>query len=1008
MAELRVSVLGLLRVERDGEPVRLGPQQVALLSVLLLEAGRSVPAARLMRLLWDTPQPDGRSSTLRSHVSNLRRALGPRCADSASGPSTASPQAGLVTTVGVGAAIGYRLDLRPEQIDAHRFERGYAEGRRLFVAGETARSAALIGEALALWHGPAYADVAERAFARPAISRLDALRRAARRTQAEALIALGRHSEVVGELTRAVADDPYDEGPRRLLALALYHEDRVDEAAALCRDGLALLRDRGLDAPELAELQRTILRRTVPTGERWAAPIADGVRPCLLPPEQTRFVGRRDEVAKAQRILSDRWPRPVTLLVTGPAGVGKTTFAVRVAHAVAERFPDGQLYAKLYEPADPSVVLGGFLRALGVRGAAVPTDQTDRMQLYRSLLARRQVLVVLDDAAHAAQIRPLLPNGPGCAVIVTSRTSLAGIDGVRTPLGILTDEQALLLLRDMIGGERVDAEPAAARAIVGRCGHLPLAVWVVGARLAARPHWLLGAMADGLADEHRRLDLLTVGDVAVRASVELTYRSLAEDARRALRLLGLTRARDFSPWLLAALMDIPVGHAEQLFDDLIEVHLLDPVSMGAAGVRYRLHDLVRLYARERAVAEERTPARTAALHRMLGACLDLAERAGARLSADFLGLVRHRTPHWTFPASEAEALVGDPLTWFDREHGCLVAAIDEGLDAGVTDLAGCIATSLTTYFQVRNRFDDWRRVQSKALAVAVAADDRRTALKLHRSLGELDTIQDRYPDALAHFQAAEEFGTTDDPEYEAAVTSGLGYLYRLLGRYDHALRYQLRARDMARQTGNISGMVYAENSIGVVYLERNLPDDARAQFTEALRHSRQAGYLPGEAQSLRCLGQAHRAAHDYAAAARYYHQAYEISIRLGDRLVAAHAACWLGDIQIRQGRHAEGRRLLAQCLWTYREFGNVWGQAAVLTALAEAHLAVGRPAQALRRARQAVAIWRRVGSPYWLATGLEVLSRALRAAGDPVGADRVCVEVAALREGVLRKAAGHA
>jgi DNA-binding SARP family transcriptional activator len=1007
MAELRINVLGLLRLERDGEQVRLGPQQVALLSVLLLEVGRSVPATRLMRLLWDTPQPDGRSSTLRSHVSNLRRALGARCEDSVGGPSAASGQAGLVTTVGVGAAIGYRLDLRPEQIDAHRFERGYAEGQRLFAAGETARSAAVVGEVLALWHGPAYADVADRAFARPAISRLDALRRAARRLQAEALIALGRHSEVVGELTRAVADDPYDEGPRRLLALALYYEHRVDEAAALCRDGLALLRDRGLDAPELAELQRTILRRTVPAGERWAAPTGDAVRPCLLPPAQSRFVGRRDEAAKAQRILSDRW-RPATLLVTGQAGVGKTAFAVRVAHAVAERFPDGQLYAKLNEPADPSVVLGGFLRALGVRGAAVPTDQTDRMQLYRSLLARRQVLVVLDDAAHAAQIRPLLPNGPRCAAIVTSRTSLAGLDGVRTPLGILTDEQALLLLREMVGGERVDAEPAAARAIVGRCGHLPLAVWVVGARLAARPHWLLDSMADGLADEHRRLDLLTVGDVAVRASVELTYRSLAEDARRALRLLGLTRARDFPPWLLAALMDIPVGRAEQLFDDLVEVHLLDPVSMGTAGVRYRLHDLVRLYARERAVAEEPTAARTAALHRMLGACLDLAERADAGLSADFLGLVRHRIPHWTFPASEAEALVGDPLTWFDREHACLVAAVDEGLDAGVTDLAGCVATSLTTYFQVRNHFDDWRRVQSKALAIAVAADDRRTAFKLHRSLGELDTIQDRYPDALAHFQAAEKLGTTDDPEYEAAVTSGLGYLYRLLGQYDHALRYQLRARDLEWQTGNINGMVYAENSIGVVYLERGLPDDARAQFTEALRHSRQAGYLPGEAQSLRCLGQVHRAARDYAAAAWCYHQAYEISIRLGDRLVAAHAACWLGDIQVRRGRHAEGRRLLAKCLWTYREFGNVWGQAAVLTALADAHLAVGRPAPALRRARQAIAIWRRVGSPYWLATGLEVLSRALRAAGERVGADRVCVEVAALREGVVRKAADHA
>jgi DNA-binding SARP family transcriptional activator len=970
MAKLRVSVLGSLRVERDDEPIRLGPQQVALLAVLLIEIGRPVPARRLVQLLWDTAQPDGAGPTLRSHVSHLRRALAPRRAD------TGRPD-GVVTTVGTGAATGYRLDLRPDQIDAHRFERGCAEGRELLAAGETTRAAAVFDDALALWHGPAYADVAERAFARPEVSRLAAIRRAARHTRAEALLALGRFSEVVGELTGAVADEPYDEGPRRLLALALYHEHRVDEAASLCRDGLVLLRDRGIDSPELAELQRTILRRTVPARSHRAVSIIDGVPPpCLLPPAQARFVGRRDDADAAQQLLSDPRIRPTTVLVTGPAGVGKTTFAIRVAHAVAAQFPGGQLYANLHEPVDPAALLGGFLRALGVRSAAVPTDPADRVHLYRTVLARRRVLVVLDDVANTAHIRHLLPNGQGCATIVTSRTSLADLEGVRTTLGILNGDEALQLLREMIGGSRIDADPGAARAIIRHCDHLPLAVWVAGARLAARPHWSLGAMAERLADEHRRLDLLTVGDVAVRASIELTYQSLPPQARHALRLLGSIRAREFAPWLLAALMDVALAKAEQIFDDLIEVHLLEAAPVDAGGVRYRMHDLIRLFAHERAVAEDSPFARAAALHRMLGGCLDLAERADARLSADFLGLARHRMRRWTFPAGEASTLIGDPLTWFDREYATLAAAVDQGLHAGVTDLAGCLAASLTTYFQVRNHFDDWRRIQTRALGTALAAHDHRTVLKLHRSLGELDTIQDRYADALTHFEAAAAYDASDDPEYEAAITSGLGYLHRLLGHYDDALHHLHRARDLARRTGNRNGMVYAETSIGVVHLESGDYERARARFTASLTQSRRAGYPPGEAQALRCLGQLHRALGDYAGAEGHYRQAYEISLRLGDQLAAAHAACWLGDVRIRRGEHAQGRRLLAGCLLKYRECGNRWGEAAVLTALAEAHLAAGRPAQGVRRARQAVALWRRIGSPYWLATGLDVLNAA--------------------------------
>ncbi|MEO3928301.1 BTAD domain-containing putative transcriptional regulator [Micromonosporaceae bacterium B7E4] len=311
MERLDLCVLGPLRVYRDDVPIRLGPQLTRLLSVLALEAGRWVPAARLVELLWDPVPPGSAATTLRSHVSHLRRAL------RAGAPDCPS----VVTTMGSGPGRSYRLDLDDERMDFRRFEERYAEGR-LLLGSTTAEGAAAIQEALALWRGPAFADVSDRPFALPQIARLDAMRLAARRAYAEALISLGRHTEVVCELTGAVAAEPYDEGLRRLLALALYHEQRVDQAATVCRDGLVLLRQRGIDAPCLAELQRTILQRRVPTAGGGSGPYTirtDGIPPPLssdvVPaapapgtvPSVTRV---RAFPAAPTRAASPRRPRP--------------------------------------------------------------------------------------------------------------------------------------------------------------------------------------------------------------------------------------------------------------------------------------------------------------------------------------------------------------------------------------------------------------------------------------------------------------------------------------------------------------------------------------------------------------------------------------------------------------------------------------------------------------------------------------------------------------------------
>ncbi|MFK4593349.1 ATP-binding protein [Streptomyces pristinaespiralis] len=725
--------------------------------------------------------------------------------------------------------------------------------------------------------------------------------------------------------------------------------------------------------------------------------------PCLLPADLSLFVGRENDVAEACRLLGEAGPGPVTLVVTGPAGVGKTAFAVHTGHVLASRFPDGQLYVDLRgfsdEPADPFTVLGAFLRALGVSGGTVPLELTDRIHLYRSLLAQRRMLVVLDNAADALQVRDLMPSGPHCATIVTSRTTLGDMGGRRLPLGVLDSETGLFLLRKMLGLDRTSAESDSARSIVQTCGGLPLAIWVAGARLAARPHWPLAKVAHALADEQRKLDELAVGHIAVRASLELTYQAMPPTTRHALCMLTMLPGSDFAAWPLAALLDVDLPEAEALLDDLVEVHLLEIASVDAGAFRYRLHDLVRLLGRERVEDEIQPEERAAALTRLLGASLHLADRAADTLSVDFLGISQAELAAWRLSPKDTDPLLADPLAWFNDEREFLIDVAAQALDRGVVAPAVGLATALTTLFQVGSYFDDWERLQNWALKAALHADDRPSAAKVHRCLGELTTILDRYPEALEHFEQALLLAEGLGPAYRASAAAGLAYVHRLLGHYSEAVGHFQSSLELARSAANVNCEVYAANGIGVIDLEQGRVEAAMERFTECLEVSRAAGYRPGEAQALRCLGQSHRALGAFPAAADCFRRAASISDDLGDRLGATHATCWLGDVLVRQGLQGEGRRLLATSLWRYREFGNLWGEAATLYALAEAQLAAGRAVPARQRAEAAVGLWRQIGSSTWLAVGLDTLAKAHALADDIEGAKRVQAEAAAVRQG---------
>ncbi|MCX4417797.1 tetratricopeptide repeat protein [[Kitasatospora] papulosa] len=1005
---LEFRLLGTLEARAGGRPVALGhARQQCVLAALLLDAGRPVSADRLLHRVWDDRVPHRGRETLYAYLSRLRRGLEPHGVR-------------LVRRPG-----GYVIDLGEAAVDLHRF-RDLSDRARRAAADEQAE--ALGREALGLWRGCACAGI-DTPWFNAQRQLLDGERFAAQLELAEVRLRMGQHDRMLSELAARAKAHPLDERVIGQLVLALCRCGRQAEALKEYERARRRLADElGVDpGAALRQLYGRILAgdpdlsgdMAPAATARVAAPFAGEeaeddsgavvnpvpgrqLVPRLLPADLSLFVGRDAEVDAACRLLGADGPGPLTLLVTGPAGVGKTAFAVRTGHRLASRFPDGQLHADLRgfgdEPADPFTVLGAFLRALGVRGGTVPAELTGRIHLYRSLLAGRQVLVVLDNAADAQQVRDLLPSGARCATVVTSRTTLAELSCRRLLLDVLDSATGLALLREMLGPERTDAEPGSARSIVETCGGLPLAVWVASARLAARPHWPLAHVARALADEERKLDELAVGHIAVRASLALTYRQMAAPAQHALRMLALLPGPDFTTWALTALLDVDLSEAEAVLDDLVDVHLVQIGSIGATGIRYQLHDLVRLFGRERADHDVHHQDRAAALTRLLGAGLHLADLAADTLSVDFQGISQKELVSWQLSPADTGHLLADPLAWFTDERQFLIAVAEQALDRTEAAPAAGLATALTTLFQVGGHFDDWERLQNWALEAALRSGDRHSAAKLHRCLGELTTILDRYPEALNHFEQALLLAEEQGPAYRAGATAGLAYVHRLLGQYSLALFHFEKAAELARQAGNVNCLVYATNGLGVIDLEQGRVEAAVERFTECLRASRVAGYLPGEAQALRCLGQSHRALGAYLAAADAYRQAVAISTDLGDRLTATHAACWLGDVLVRQGEHHTGRRLLAQSLWTYREFGNLWGEAATLYALAEAQLAAGRPALARRRAEAAVRLWRQIGSHTWLAVALDTLATAHTQAGDHPAATRARDEAAELRK----------
>ncbi|WP_063734693.1 AfsR/SARP family transcriptional regulator [Streptomyces sp. RTd22] len=872
---MRYRVLGALELWDGGQWASLGPAKWRmLLAVLLCHANRTVPAERLLDELWGEDQaPQSAAKLLQTYVSRLRQSLG----DTSGGA--------LITDKQGYKAHGYRLVVEAADFDAHRFEQLVEEGRRgLDREAESpspARAAERLREALVMWRGTPFADVPPTPSVEAETTRLGELRLQAVDARIDADLRCGRHGDVLGELEALTAEHPYREGLRGRLMLALYRSGRQADALAAYRDLHRLLaEDLGVEPiPPLQRLQQRILTADAsllepPAPRKEERPAAPAARrttrgPRQLPPASQAFTGRHGEVAVIQALLdqgeqsdqndqSDQSDnnaesgsgRPVVIAaIDGTGGVGKSTLAIHAAHQLAERFPDGQLYVDLHgttaglSALEPAEVLGRFLRALGVDGSSVPGDTDEASAQFRSLVAGRRLLVILDNAASVDQVRPLLPAGPDCAALVTSREMLTTLEGAtHLHLDVLPHDQAVALLERIVGVERVRAERAEAEEITRLCGRLPLALRIAGARLAARPAWPLRTLVSKLTDARGRLDELRFGDLAVRTSFEVSYdafrlggRSDDADAVRAFRLLSTVPGQDVSLPVAAALLDHPADRTENALERLVDAQLLE--SPGSD--RYHMHDLLRLFASERAEQEEPEAAPEAALERAMSAYVATTQRA--------VTLLDPQRPWPRHPVEGAEAPLRDRAeaeAWLKAEAGNLLAAVAHAVTQSdaLARLGIRLAQALQWFLYPRAHAQDLQTVNELAIGAARRLGDLESQAWALDHLAGAHWLQHSYEEMRATLESALEiWRAIGHQRGEQRSLCNLADALSELGLFEEAIGVQRRQLALARDTGDLAAEVIGLGNLGRAHRGLGRSEDALTCFKESLEHARRTG-----------------------------------------------------------------------------------------------------------------------------------------------------------------------
>jgi tetratricopeptide (TPR) repeat protein/transcriptional regulator with XRE-family HTH domain len=694
--------------------------------------------------------------------------------------------------------------------------------------------------------------------------------------------------------------------------------------------------------------------------------------PRELPGLARHFVGREDELAVLSALadqVAGRAPGPVVIsAIGGTAGVGKTALALQWAHRVAGRFPDGQLYVNLrgYGPGEPMTAgeaLAGFLRALGVPGLDIPAQTEQRAARYRSLLSGRRVLIIVDNACEAGQVRPLLPAAPDCVTLVTSRDTLAGLvarDGAqRVDLDLLPVADAVGLLRALIGS-RVDAAPGAAAELAARCSRLPLALRVAAEIAALYPDRALADLAGELEDQQQRLDVLDAGqdeDTAVRAVFSWSYRHLEAGTARAFRLAGLHPGPDLDRYAAAALLGTTAARADRLLDALARGYLVQPTRPG----RYAMHDLLRGYARELAGRHDGEQERHQALTRLFDYYLNAAATAMAvlrpaeRTALDAMAQVG---------APAAMNSLGTALTWLDTERTSLHAAVEYMAENGWPGLASRMSHVLLWYLDGRGHYPEAVILHGHGRRAARTIADRAAEARALIGLAVVALRQGRYRDGADHYQQALTlFRQVGDTKGMARASCGLGIVHRHQGRYPQAVSRLQQALDLYRAQGDGAGAVLPLGNLGIVALRQGRYPEAADHLQQAVDLARQVGNLDGMAEMLSELGVVARNQGQLRRAASLHRRARTVFRKTGNLTGEAHALNGLGEALLDAGRTGDARAEFAAALGLASRLGLRNQQARAHHGLAHAWSTLGEPGQARRHWQEAFAMFSDMGIP---------------------------------------------